>query len=139
MTRSLILDTNVVSEILRKNPAVCRRFWQETGHEITVLMSPMVYFEVRRGLLKANAQHLMQKLDEVIAPFLWIETTRGDWEEAAHLWADTQRQGHPVKDDLRLMRRLRQVKKLAPKERKSVLQLIDALVTQKEALHRAQG
>jgi tRNA(fMet)-specific endonuclease VapC len=98
MRRSIILDTNVVSEILSNNPTVCRRFWQATVHDSTALMSPMVYFEVRRGLLKTNSQHLMQKLDELIEPFLWIETTRGDWEEAAQLWATTRRQGRTVHD-----------------------------------------
>ena len=40
--------------------------------------------------------------------------------------------------DLRLMRKLRQVEKTPAKDRRSVLQLIDALV-EKEALKRAQG
>jgi len=98
MKRALVLDTNVISEILRANPAVCRRFWHETGKQVTVLMSPMVYFEARRGLLKLKSQRLLQKLDELSDLFLWIETTRGDWEEAAILWAQTQTHGHPVHD-----------------------------------------
>jgi predicted nucleic acid-binding protein len=98
MRRSLVLDSTVISEILRNNPRVCRRFWEETGREITVLMSPMVYFEVRRGLLKLKSQRLLQKLEELIAPFLWIDATRGDWETAASLWAHTRSHGHVVDD-----------------------------------------
>ena len=44
-----------------------------------------------------------------------------------------------VPESLRMMRRLRQVEKLPAKDRRSVLQLIDSLVTKEEALSRAHG
>jgi tRNA(fMet)-specific endonuclease VapC len=99
MSHSLLLDTMVFSEILRKNHSVTTRLWRELRNGATVLVSPMVYYELRRGLLKKDAQRLMQKLEEMIARHLWIETTRSDWETAASLWAKLQRKGHPIPDD----------------------------------------
>jgi predicted nucleic acid-binding protein len=48
--------------------------------------------------LKRDALRLLQSLDEMIAPYLWVDVTRGDWETAASLWAKTQRDGRPIED-----------------------------------------
>jgi tRNA(fMet)-specific endonuclease VapC len=98
MSRSLLLDTMVLSAVLRKEPVTQQRLALEIAQNATVLVSPVVYFELRRGLLKKDAQRLLQYLDVIIAPLLWIDVTRGDWETAASLWAKTQRAGHPIED-----------------------------------------
>ena len=68
-----------------------------------------------------------------------------DLARALHVSADEllglHKNGHKEQspDDLRLMRRLRQVQKLPFKDRRSVLQLIESLITKEEALHRVHG
>jgi len=63
-----------------------------------VLVSPVVYFELRRGLTKRKATRLIAFLDSLIATLIWIEFTRSDWEAAADLWAQTQQAGRPRGD-----------------------------------------
>lgn len=98
MSRSLLLDTTTFSSILRHEPATYRKLRQEIVNDVTVLVSPVVYYELRRGLLKRNALRLLQALDEMITEYLWIDVTRGDWETAASLWAKTRRDGQPIED-----------------------------------------
>ena len=74
------------------------RLWRELRDGATVLVSPIVYFEMRRGLLKRDAQRLMQAFDEMVDRHLWIDVSRGDWESAAVLWARTQSRGRPIED-----------------------------------------
>jgi tRNA(fMet)-specific endonuclease VapC len=99
MTRVLLLDTNVISEILRTTPAIMQRFTKETAASTTFLMSPVVYYQLRRGLLHRSKPFLLARLDRIIAPMSWIEMTRADWEEAATLWAKTQTIGRTRGDD----------------------------------------
>jgi len=99
MNRSLLLDTTAFSTIIRNEERPCVRLRRELNNGATVLFSPVVYFEIRRGLLKRNAQRLLEKLDYLIAPYLWIDMTRGDWETAAILWAETQSRGITIGDD----------------------------------------
>jgi len=98
VSRLLLLDTMVLSAVLKKSPAVQAKLVAELGAGADVLVSPVVYYEIRRGLLKRDARRLLSYCDALIAPLLWIELTRGDWDEAASLWAKTQRAGHPRED-----------------------------------------
>lgn len=62
------------------------------------LVSPVVYYEIRRGLLKVGALRELNQLEGFITKLTWIEVTRGDWEEAASLWAMVHRAGRPRAD-----------------------------------------
>jgi len=98
VSRTLVLDTTVFSSLLRKTPEVEKRWLDELRSGATVLVSPIVYYELRRGLLKRDAHRLLAFLDELVAKLVWIEVTRRDWEEAADLWVATQKSGRPRSD-----------------------------------------
>lgn len=93
MSRQLVLDTTVWSAILKQNRDVGDHLLSAMGTGATILVSPVAYYEVKRGLLLRDARRMLRKVDELFAPFPWIEVTRGDWEEAAQLWAKTHRPG----------------------------------------------
>ncbi len=98
MSRTLLLDTTVFSSLLRKTPETQERFLAELQAGSTVLVSPVVYYELRRGLLKRDALRLLAFLDTLVTTLVWTELTRGDWEEAANLWVAAQRAGRPGAD-----------------------------------------
>jgi len=98
VTTSLLLDTTTFSAVLRKDPAANFELGRALAQGSTVLVSPVVYYELRRGLLKRNALRLLQALDALVARLLWIDVTRSDWETAAALWVRTQRAGRPHHD-----------------------------------------
>ena len=98
MTRSLVIDTSVFSEVLRNNPFVNKKLLDEMSADARVLMSAVVYYEIKRGLLKRDTRRMMEHFEAIIAPLPWIDMTRSDWDEAARLWAKSQRTGLPRED-----------------------------------------
>lgn len=98
MTRILLLDTNVFSAVLRGTSPIHARLRRELALGATALVSPVVYYELRRGLLKRGASRDIQELDGLLATLTWADVTRGDWDAAARLWVTTQRVGRPRGD-----------------------------------------
>jgi len=98
VNRLLLLDTMVLSAILKKDPNMYIRLRDEMNAGATIAVSPVVYYEIRRGLLHRDAQRLLSAFDALIAPMAWLEFTRGDWEEAASLWAKVHKSGKPRED-----------------------------------------
>lgn len=86
----------------------------------------IAYYEARGGNVSAD---LMAKLAKVLDVSIDDLLNGGD---------APARKLQRAPQDLRLIRRLRQVEQLPAKDRRSVLQLIDALV-ERQALKRAQG
>ena len=98
----------------------------ELGNAIGASQRMIAYYEIQGGnppadVLAKLAQALRVSVDEIV---------HGDHAKAVR--------AEPPPQDLRLIRKLRQVEKLPPKDRRSVLQLIDALI-EKENLKRAHG
>ena len=98
MSRSIVLDTSAFSAVLRKDPATQARLIEELSAGVAIIVSPVVYYELRRGLLKRDAHRLLDYFERLVASFPWADLTRGDWEEAARLWAKTQKIGRPRGD-----------------------------------------
>jgi transcriptional regulator with XRE-family HTH domain len=99
---------------------------QELAEAIGTSQRMIAYYEAQGGNVSAD---VVAKLADVLKVSI-DELVRGKNGKAARTKVAPQ--------DLRLMRKLRQVEKLPLKDRRSVLQLIDALV-EKEALKKAQG
>jgi predicted nucleic acid-binding protein len=97
MTR-YVLDTNVVSLILRDDPVAISAFGRVSTPENHILGCPVVWYELRRGLLVRDARRQMSRLEELFATFAWQEYTRDDWSLAAALWAQRRAQGRPITD-----------------------------------------
>jgi transcriptional regulator with XRE-family HTH domain len=99
---------------------------QELAEAIGTSQRMIAYYEAQGGNVSAD---VVAKLADVLKVSI-DELVRGKNGKAARTKVAPR--------DLRLMRKLRQVEKLPLKDRRSVLQLIDALV-EKEALKKAQG
>ena len=92
------LDTNIVSHLLKNSEHALSRLKAETGKGNTLILPPIVYYEVKRGLLAVNAVN-QQKLFDALCRKLYIgNMTIAEWETASRIYADLQRQGTPIED-----------------------------------------
>jgi tRNA(fMet)-specific endonuclease VapC len=91
------LDTNTLSHILHKKQ-VAQKFRAVYAADHEFLICPVVYFELKRGLLWKDAKKKMSDMEEIVAQFRWQELERGVWTRAARIWADARRNGRSPED-----------------------------------------
>ena len=95
-----LLDTNVVTQLLKRSPRVVERYRQTLERGEQIYLSAVVYYEVKRGLLHVGATKQLRQLDEDFKNVLhWAEVSDEAWNRAAYLWAESRRQGKPHDDD----------------------------------------
>ncbi len=93
-----VLDTNMVSLVLRRDPNVTTQFQEALRANATLIGCPMVWYEVRRGLLAKDAKKQMQMFEAMFADFTWVDYTLQDWTLATSLWAKRRQLGKPIED-----------------------------------------
>lgn len=95
-----LLDTNVVTELLKRNAHVVNRYRSALENGEQVYFSAVAYYEIKRGLLHLGASRQLRQLDEDFKNvLLWISVSDEAWDRAAQLWAECRKQGRPHDDD----------------------------------------
>ncbi len=94
-----LLDTNIVTAILKRNPKVRNKLRKIGTQSKEAFISCITYYEIKRGLLYAKATRQLADFDElhkthkvVLLDDLQII------EKAAEIHADLRRKGTPVQD-----------------------------------------
>ena len=95
---AFLLDTNIVSAILRKDTALEKRLQETVPAKDQVWLSAVVYYESKRGLLKRDAKKQMQAFETLVTRFEWCEVIQEDWDQAAQLWVERSNVGRPIED-----------------------------------------
>lgn len=98
MTTRYVLDTNIITALLRYEAKSIERTARAAAAHAEFLLCPVVFYEILRGLLHRDAQKQRQRLLDYAATFLWDDFTRADWEKSAELWAVLRGQGLQVSD-----------------------------------------
>jgi predicted nucleic acid-binding protein len=94
-----VLDTNVISDIVRPTPNVAVVNQIEAHRGETLCLYEPVDYEVRRGYLKAGATARLLVYEERIRPqFQWVALVEADWRQAAQFWADAVQKGKQLSD-----------------------------------------
>jgi predicted nucleic acid-binding protein len=94
-----VLDTNIVSAIVRRRDrALIAKMNSVINPEDQFLGCPVVWYEVRRGLLARDAKLQMRVFERVFSRFSWQDYNLNDWTLATTLWAQRRVQGRPVSD-----------------------------------------
>ena len=92
------LDTNIISALLRGDDKVTRRWRYERTQGNQSIISIIVYYEIKRGLIAANATAKLKAFERLYS-VLSVETlTMEDAEEASLIYAECKKQGTPVSD-----------------------------------------
>ena len=93
-----VFDTNIFSWLLAQDQEIISRMSQQVKDEDIILGCPVVWYEVRRGLLAKDAKRQMQRFEALFATFLWQDYQQADWKLAAELWTARRTQGIPIND-----------------------------------------
>jgi len=98
VTTTYLLDTNIVTAVLKKDPHVTGRLRAELAANAHILISAVVYYEIKRGLLRRDAMRQLAAFEEIVSKLGWLDVDRSHWEAAAALWAECQKAGTPAND-----------------------------------------
>jgi len=94
-----VLDTNVVSDFLKKHPHVTAMIAQHLAGNDRLLLPQPVHYELIRSLIRHNASEQIKRLNNQILPqFEWATLTDDDWLQAARFWADSVSRGKQLAD-----------------------------------------
>jgi tRNA(fMet)-specific endonuclease VapC len=96
--KTCLLDTNILSAIIRKEAFAEQRFRQAVADDDVLLLSIVVFYEVRRGLLKRDAKKQTAVFEHLVNQIAWCDVVREDWELAARLWVERTKIGRPIED-----------------------------------------
>jgi len=91
-----LLDTNILSPVLKRSQeghAFNDRLRGILAQNAIVLISPIVYYEILRGLHKIQAKNQIAFFEDLTGSFQWRDFTKRTWETAAELWAMCVRKG----------------------------------------------
>ena len=94
-----VLDTNIISLALRsQNSNAFIRLSKAITPGNMVLGCPVVWYEVRRGLLAKDARTQINYFEDMFKTFVWHDYTADDWKLASELWPQRRAQGLPISD-----------------------------------------
>jgi predicted nucleic acid-binding protein len=93
-----LLDTNILTGLLRSEPSLISRVDQAAADQAEFLLCPVVFYEILRGLLYRDAKKQMQLFLDYTRGFTSDDFNQADWQRAAQLWADLRRQGRQISD-----------------------------------------
>ena len=94
-----LLDTDTLSEFLkRRNAAVAAKAKAYLKQHGQFTFSEFTRFEVRRGYVDKRATRQLAKFDVFCAHSLILPIDRVVFDQAALLWSEARRGGHPRSD-----------------------------------------
>mgnify|MGYP001803236524 CR=1 FL=1 len=94
-----LLDTNIVSYILKNNASVNNKLQQVTRQGEEVFFSCITYYEVKRGLLALNATRQLADFHQLCIDYdvLYLNDLE-IIETACRIHADLKKKGRPIQD-----------------------------------------
>ena len=92
------LDTNIISFLLRHNSAVATRLQQENDRGNMITVPPLVYYEVRRGLISDNSTKRLRSFEYFCEDTSIGEMNLEAYDEAARQYAKLRSIGRPIGD-----------------------------------------
>ena len=96
---SYLLDTNIVSAILRKNQAVIDKLHDLEFCGVEVFISCMTYYEIKRDLMATNATKQLADFNRWLPrmPIIFLSNIE-IIERASAIHVDLKRSGQPIGD-----------------------------------------
>lgn len=96
--KGYVLDTNMVTAYLKKNPLVMLRMRQAEATGYTVMLNAVSYYETRRGLLFASAQTQLAAFEQLWRAQGIVMIDQEALDQAAKIYADLRRTGQLIED-----------------------------------------
>ncbi|MEH2074768.1 MAG: type II toxin-antitoxin system VapC family toxin [Nostoc sp.] len=94
-----LLDTNIVSYILRRNTTVGRKLRDANRSGEEVFISCITYYELKRGLLYANATRQLAEFNQFYSKYevLFLDDI-AILEKACEIHVDLKRRGQTIQE-----------------------------------------
>jgi predicted nucleic acid-binding protein len=92
------LDSNIVSYILRDDASVMTHYTQALKDDCKIVVPPIVYYEIQRGLLAKKRIKLLAAFGAFYQKVLQVDFEMSVWQKAAQLCASQYQQGKPIDD-----------------------------------------
>ncbi len=94
-----LLDTNIVSYVLKNNASVNNKLQQVTREGEEVFISCITYYEVKRSLLSLNATRQLADFHQLCIDYdvLYLDDIE-IIETACRIHADLKKKGTPIQD-----------------------------------------
>jgi len=92
------LDTNIVSYLLRGDSIVTQRWRHERTQGNKSIIPIIAYFEVKRGLIAANATTKLKAFERLCAVLSVDTLSLDDVDRASVIYSDCKKQGKPIED-----------------------------------------
>ena len=94
-----LLDTNIITALLKKNEKVNRELDKISSQEQEVFISCITFYEIKRGLLYAKATRQLSEFEQLCKKYkVVLLDDLQIIEKAAELHADLKRKGTPIQD-----------------------------------------
>ncbi|MDO9593166.1 MAG: type II toxin-antitoxin system VapC family toxin [Erysipelotrichaceae bacterium] len=94
-----VLDTNIITAILKGNEKVKKRTQNTILYGKRIFINAISYYEIKRGLLAANATAQLKRFELLCREFdLVLLDTQYIFDRAAEIYANLRRRGEPVED-----------------------------------------
>ncbi|HEY3243992.1 MAG TPA: PIN domain-containing protein [Phycisphaerae bacterium] len=81
-----VIDSTIWIKLLRKERAVCERFERAAFEDDELVVTPVAYLEVLRGLYKRDDHESIAFIHELWNELRYEEADRRIWDEAVRLW-----------------------------------------------------
>lgn len=93
------IDTNIITAIMKKNEQVKRKLQEVAFCGKEVFINGISYYEIKRGLLAANAIRQLSDFNEISKGFkiLFLDN-REIFDKASEIYADLKQRGRLISD-----------------------------------------
>ena len=92
------LDSDIISYILKNHNNIKANFNNAIGNDDLYSIPPLVYYEVKRGLIYKKAYRKLQDFTDLYNDSVKSEMTLEIWEKAIELYARLKSQGKMIGD-----------------------------------------
>ncbi|NLI55831.1 type II toxin-antitoxin system VapC family toxin [bacterium] len=94
-----LLDTNIITEILKENEKVIKKAQTVRIEGKEILINAISYYEVKRGLLSTNATKQLEKFEQLCKIFgLTLLDTQNIFDIASLIYKDLKQKGKIIED-----------------------------------------
>jgi len=92
------LDTNIISYFIQDNKRVVDYIRAKLAEGNSIVISPISYFEIRRGFKYKEAPKKEKAFAQMCELFPVGEMSLAVWERAAEIYGTNRKQGKPIED-----------------------------------------
>jgi predicted nucleic acid-binding protein len=93
-----VLDTNIISFYLKGNETVGNNITSALLDEDAIVVAPIAYYEVKRGLMAVGARKQLKEFDDFCTLFGVGEFDNSVLDVAAAIYAGQRKAGHVMED-----------------------------------------